>query len=253
MEEIIKRIFEYIIEERELPEDLLYVFSKETTKIIQSREVASIPKLFWELENYVGTFWRGGRLNYVEKPYIIYQMGRLLSFTNMICMMADEKEKELSIEDYAIQWQDQYLVFKFVHEQKGITHQALAKAANISPSNLSQFMIKVKWDGFFNCRLMGQEKHYYLTNYGEQLYEFMEKKTVEESPLFLAAGYRMRVIKKYAKQFDSDNMTNQEKNNNWWISLFKRNENSLNIDDEENEICKALVEWKSLKEISLNY
>lgn len=223
MEKIIEHILKYIMEERELPEEFLYAFSQETEKIVRSRQIESIPELFWELENYVGMFWRGEKFNYVEKPYIIYQMGRLLSFTNMICMVADEKEKELSIEDYAIQWRDRYSVFKFIHEQKGITHKALAKAVNMSPSSLSQFMTKVKWEGFFACRLMGREKHYYLTDYGEQLYEFMKQQEDKFSSSSKIVNMRKRKL-----QYNGDNMMNQEKDNNANIMYYKEKEWKFN-------------------------
>lgn len=175
MKELAEQILDYIMENREVPEDLLYEFSKETLRIIQSRQTTSIPDTFWDLENYVETFWRCSEFTQAENSYFVHQMGQLLSFTNLISIMDDEEQRELSIEDYAEQWRDRYLVFDYIHRHRGITHKTLAEASGMSVSALSQFINKVKWTGVFNCRSMGREKHYYLTEYGEQVYEYMKK------------------------------------------------------------------------------
>lgn len=205
MKELARHILDYIIEDSEVPEDLLYEFSKETLRIIQNRQTTSLPDTFWELENYVETFWRNSEFTHIENPCVLYQMGRLLSSTNLISMMADEEERELSIEDYAEQWRNRYIVFHCIHRQKGITHKMLAEASNMSISALSQFVNKVKWTGVFNCRVMGREKHYYLTEYGEQIYDYMRRKAEKENPWKINI-YNFKVSEsKFKKFLDTDN------------------------------------------------
>lgn len=176
MRELINLISEYIYDAAEIPEDLLYEFSKKTAKIIRNLCTEAIPDEFWELENYVEAYWRGHKYLKSEDAIQIYQMGQLLSFTNMLSMLSEEKEKEISIEDYAVQLKDKYPIFSKIHEIPGITHKELADAVDMSVSSLSQFITKYKWNGFFQSRAMGREKHYYLTKYGQQLYSVMKDK-----------------------------------------------------------------------------
>lgn len=176
MRELINLISEYVYDAAEIPEDLLYEFSKKTAKIIRNLCTEAIPDEFWELENYVEAYWRGHKYLKSEDAIQIYQMGQLLSFTNMLSMLSGEKEKEISIEDYAVQLKDKYPIFSKIHEIPGITHKELADAVDMSVSSLSQFITKYKWNGFFQSRAMGREKHYYLTKYGQQLYSVMKDK-----------------------------------------------------------------------------
>ncbi len=176
MRELINLISEYVYDAAEIPEDLLYEFSKKTAKIIRNLCTEAIPDEFWELENYVEAYWRGHKYLKSEDAIQIYQMGQLLSFTNMLSMLSEEKEKEISIEDYAVQLKDKYPIFSKIHEIPGITHKELADAVDMSVSSLSQFITKYKWNGFFQSRAMGREKHYYLTKHGQQLYYTMKDK-----------------------------------------------------------------------------
>lgn len=178
MKKLAEHILEYVLEGSELPEDLIYEFAREILKIIKNGQILSISDEFWELENYVETFWRNEEFIKTKNFYIVYQMGQLLSLTSMISMIDDEEKRDLSVKDYAIQWKDYYSVFQRIHENRGITHKELAAASGMSISTLSQFINGVKWTGVFNCRLMGHEKYYYLTEYGERVYEVMKKNDV---------------------------------------------------------------------------
>jgi len=95
MRELINLISEYVFDAAEIPEDLLYEFYKKTAKIIRSLCTEAIPDEFWELENYVESYWRGHKYLKSEDAIQIYQMGQLLSFTNMLSMLSEEKEKEI--------------------------------------------------------------------------------------------------------------------------------------------------------------
>ncbi len=174
MKEMVNSILECILDARKIPEEMLYEFSKMATKIVQNGCTEVIPEEFWELESYVQTYWRGEKYLKSDDAVQIYQMGRLLSFTNMLAMLAEHKEKEVSIEDYVVQLKDKYIIFKEIQNRPGITHKELADVAGMSVSSLSQFVNKYKLHGFFRGRTMGREKHYYLTDYGQQLYSAMK-------------------------------------------------------------------------------
>lgn len=176
MRELINLISEYVFDAAEIPESLLYEFSKKAMKVIQNRCVEAIPEEFWELEGYVESYWRGHKYTQSEDTLRIFQMGQLLSFTNMLSILSEETEKEISIEEYAVQLKEKYPIFKEIHEKPGITHKELADAIGMSVSSLSQFVTKYKWNGFFQSRAMGREKHYYLTKHGQQLYCTMKDK-----------------------------------------------------------------------------
>lgn len=176
MVEVVRIISEYVFEDRQIPEDLMYEFSKETAKIVRSGCTEVISEEFWELEHYIEAYWRGRKYMQSDDKARVYQMGQLLSFTNMICMLVEQQEKEVSIDDYAVRFKDRFLVFKGMFECPGITHKELADTAGLSVSSLSQFINKYKCDGFFLSRSMGREKHYYLTEYGEKLYSVMKLK-----------------------------------------------------------------------------
>lgn len=174
MRELINVLLEKVWSNSEIPEELLYEFSKETMTIVMRRSTTDVPENFLELERYVELFWRGKGYKSTSDPGIIYQMGRLLSYTNMLSMLMEEHEKSTSLEDYAKIYRRWYKIFKGVYEEKGITHNKLSEEADMSVSSLSQFMGRVKPEGFFTYRMMGREKHYYLTEYGQSLYLHME-------------------------------------------------------------------------------
>lgn len=255
-----EQILGYTVEEHEIPTELIYAFSKETLKIIQSRQVSSLPDSYWELQNYVETFWRGRRFEYTENSYIVYQMGQLLSFTNMICIMAKEQEKASTMEDYAEQWQDRYCIFKYIHEQKGITHKVLAGKANISVSNLSQFMNKVKWEGFFYCRFMGREKHYYLTEYGEKLYQLMalnNKNHLESEKTGSTVMEKIPKDNNETDKLDKNLSKNVGENKPMRFYIFPDNQllnknQCLDVENEETNICRNTKMLNQLSTIFQN-
>lgn len=172
MERLTRKILEGLRAERVIPEELLYEFTVETIRIVQTRQMEQLPPVFWELEQYVESFWRARRFDRIQDERL-YEMGRLLSITNMIAMVDEEEEKRQSLSEYASKFSDWYLVFKGMHDIPGITHKKLAVAGNKSESSLSQFMNKNQWEGLYIYRRLGREKNYYLTELGEQLYELM--------------------------------------------------------------------------------
>lgn len=173
MEKTINMISEYVFEGKEVPEELLYEFSEEVTRIIEGRGLEDIPDEFWKLENYVELYWRGGKFAYEEDPARVFQMGQLLSYTNLINIWFEKMEKDISLEEYARIYGDKYLFFKSIHDEYGITHKELASKLQMSTSALSQFVNRIKGKGFFISRAMGREKHYYLTDKGEKLLKIM--------------------------------------------------------------------------------
>lgn len=187
MRELVNLIFKFVLEAKEIPEELLYEFSKQTAEIVQNGCTEIIPKEFWELESYVDAYWRGHQYIKSDNNIQIYQMGQLLSFTNMLSMLAEEMEKESSIEDYAARLKDGYGAIKEIQEHPGITRKELEQTAGMNGPSLAQLINELKWNGFLQPRSMGQEKHYYLTKHGQQLCSAMEVKYEKPmSPCFMA-------------------------------------------------------------------
>ncbi len=173
MKELVQRILNYLLEDKKIPEELIYQLSKSTVKIVENHCTEMIPEEFWELDSFVEAYWRTESYEKSKNMILVYQMGQLLSFTNMLSMLAEKQEKENSIEDYAIQLKDKYVIFQQIDRNPGITHKELAKRAELSVSSLSQFLSKCNEHGFIQRRVMGSEKHYYLTPYGKRLYSVM--------------------------------------------------------------------------------
>ncbi len=175
MRELIEVLLEKVWNSSEIPEELLYELSKEAMTIVMKRSIDEVPDNFWELKRCVELFWRRKEYKCTNDPSIIYQMGRLLSYTNMLVMLIEEQEESISLEEYAKSYRKWYKVFKGVYEEKGITHNKLSEESDMSVSSLSQFMGRAKPEGFFTYRMMGREKHYYLTEYGKRLYLYMKE------------------------------------------------------------------------------
>lgn len=181
MKKLIEIIYnKYLLNGKEIPEDLLFEFSQDTIKIIQNKAAGDIPPEFWNFQHYVEMFWRGRKYEQGRNPALVYQMGQLLAYTGMLRDVADENEKVLSIEEYAGRWEDKYLVYKGIHDEPGINHKRLAAVSDLSVSSLSQFAAKTKWDGYFICRTAGREKYYYLTEEGERLYRLLNSRIKEK-------------------------------------------------------------------------
>lgn len=173
MKKLVQMILNYLLENKEIPEELIYELSKTTVKIVENHCMEMIPQEFWELDSFVEAYWRAESYTKSNDMAFVYQMGQLFSFTNMLSTLAEKQEKENSIEDYAIQLKDKYAIFQQIDRNPGITHKELAQRAGMSVSSLSQFLNRYKEHGFIQRRSMGREKHYYLTAYGERLYSAM--------------------------------------------------------------------------------
>ena len=173
MKKLVQMILNYLLENKQIPEELIYELSKTTVKIVENHCMEMIPQEFWELDSFVEAYWRAESYTKSNDMAFVYQMGQLFSFTNMLSTLAEKQEKENSIEDYAIQLKDKYAIFQQIDRNPGITHKELAQRAGMSVSSLSQFLNRYKEHGFIQRRSMGREKHYYLTAYGERLYSAM--------------------------------------------------------------------------------
>lgn len=180
MKNLIEIIYNYLLNNKTIPDELIYEFSQDTKEIIRNNAALDIPSEFWSFQNYIEMFWRGRKYETEKNTALIYQMGQLLSYVNMIRDIADEDEKTLSLDEYARHWANKYLVFKGIHDEYGINHKKLAEVSKLTPSALSQFIAKTKWDGYFTYRNIGREKYYYLTEQGEKLYELMREKQTKE-------------------------------------------------------------------------
>lgn len=173
MDKLISRILDCLWDELRIPEDLLYEFTVKTTKMIQSRCIKTLPTEFWELERFVELYWRAQAFE--EKNTVhVYEMGRLLSLTNMLGMIAEQEEKRRSLDEYAIQFREWYPVFKEIHDMPGITHEELKKVIRKSDLYFAKFINKNQREDFCIYHRFGQEKCYYLTTWGEQLYVLMK-------------------------------------------------------------------------------
>lgn len=172
MEKLVDRILDCVWAENDIPEELLYEFTSKAIRMVQLRSLEQLPESYRELEHYVDSFWRAQRFETVDATRV-YEMGRLLSLTNMLGMVAEQETEEQSLHEYAAKFRDWYLVFKGIYDTPGVTHKRLAKYARKSDSSLSQFINKNQWSGFYLCRRFGREKYYYLTELGEKLYEVM--------------------------------------------------------------------------------
>lgn len=175
MKEMIKLLSDNL-EKKYIPDDLLYEFSQDVIQFIRNSDTEQIPDAFWDFQYKVELYWRGQRFCDEMNSEFCFQMGQILSYVNMIKMVFESVEKEISIEEYAESLKEKYLFFQYIHNEKGITHKLLAEKLKMSPSALSQFTTKIHDVGFFMARVMGREKHYYLTERGEKLYELMSEK-----------------------------------------------------------------------------
>lgn len=180
MKRIVKTIYNYVLEKKKIPEDFLYEFSQNIIKIVQSGNVQELPPEFEELQNYVEMYWRGRKYEREENPIRIYQLGQLLSYVNLIRDVIDSNKDKVSMTEYAVRWDNRFLVFQGMYDKPGITHKQLARISKMSPSALSQFMDKTKWDGYYTYRIVGREKYYYLTPKGNELYALFCKERKEE-------------------------------------------------------------------------
>ncbi len=174
MRELVRLILDCLLEVREIPEELLYELSKTTVMIVEQRCMEEIPEEFWELESYVEAYWRGEKYKKTDDMVRVYQMGQLLSFTNMLCMLTEQQEKERLIDDYAVRSKDSYHIFEEIYVKPGIAHKDLAIIAGLDTVSLTQFLNEYKLNGFIQSRSMGCEKHYYLTDHGKKLYSVMK-------------------------------------------------------------------------------
>lgn len=180
MKRLIEIIYNNLLNGKTIPDEIIYEFSQETKEIVRNRAVVDIPSEFWNFQNYIEMFWRGRKYETADNTALIYQMGQLLSYVNMIRDIADEDERVLSLDEYVNHWEKKYPVFKGIHDESGINHKKLAEVSGLTPSALSQFIAKTKWDGFFIFRNVGREKYYYLTEEGEKLYELMKERQTKE-------------------------------------------------------------------------
>lgn len=176
MEKIVNIISEYVYAQKEIPDDLMSEFSSEMIQIIEGQCTEEIPDAIWNLENYVKLYWRGSKYVHEECPARIFQLGQLLSYMNMIRQHFERIDEDISLEEYANTYRDKYLFFKSIHDRAGITHKDLAKLVHTSISSMSQFVSKIAGTGFIVTRVMGREKHYYLTDKGETLLDLLEER-----------------------------------------------------------------------------
>lgn len=199
MERLARMILDNLREGNAIPEDLLYELTTEAMKVVQTRQIEQLSPEFWELEQYVESFWRAQLFQTVQGMRS-YEMGRLLSLTNMIAMVAEEEEKRQSLNEYALKFSDWYPVFKGMYDTPGITHKKLALTAGKSDSSLSQFMNKNQWEGLYIYRRFGREKNYYLTELGQRLYELMKdnqpRPTEEKYARFLGVKNNIEELEK---------------------------------------------------------
>lgn len=180
MQKLVKCIYDCVMSAKEIPEDLLYEFSQTTIKIVQSGNVQELPEKFEDLQNYVEMFWRGKKYEREKNPARIFQLGQLLSYFNLIRDAADDQKNRKLMEDYIRRWNRKFRIFWGMHDQPGIMHKKLAAFSGISPSELSQFITKTMWDGYYTYRITGREKYYYLTPRGEELFALFQKKREKE-------------------------------------------------------------------------
>ena len=173
MDRLLRTLLKYLRECMVIPEEWLYEFTVATREMIQTMQVEQLPFEYSELERYVESYWRAKSF-VSNQEEILYEMGRLLSLTSLLSLEKEEEKKRSSLNEYAEQYKDWYKVFAEIHENAGITHKQLARRAEKSESSLSQFMNKNQWKGIYIYRRFGREKSYYLTEYGEQLYEVMK-------------------------------------------------------------------------------
>ncbi len=176
MKQLITIISNYIFEKEPVPDEYLYELSTEITSMIELSDTERISNEFWQLANYVELYWRGQKYTCDDNPERIYQMGQLLSITKMVHIWYDRIEKNTSLKEYARIMNHKYSFFKSIHDESGITHKELANKMHTSVSSLSQFVNKIQGNGFFISRPMGREKHYYLTQKGEKIYELITKR-----------------------------------------------------------------------------
>lgn len=176
MKQLITIISNYIFQKEPVPDEYLYELSTKITSMIELSETERISNEFWQLANYIELYWRGQKYTCDDNPERIYQMGQLLSITKMVHIWYDRIEKNTSLNEYARIMNHKYSFFKSIHDESGITHKELAAKMHTSVSSLSQFVNKIQGNGFFISRPMGREKHYYLTQKGEKIYELITKR-----------------------------------------------------------------------------
>ena len=90
-------ILNYLLENKEIPEELIYELSKTTVKIVENHCMEMIPQEFWELDSFVEAYWRAESYTKSNDMAFVYQMGQLFSFTNMLSTLAEKQEKEKTL------------------------------------------------------------------------------------------------------------------------------------------------------------
>lgn len=235
MKQLINIISNYIFKREAIPDEYLYEFCKEITSAIELSDTECIPNEFWQLANYVELYWRGQKYSYDDNPERIYQMGQLLSFTKMISIWFDRIEKNTSLNEYALIMNNKYSFFKSIHDEPGITHKKLASKMHTSISSLSQFVNKIQGIGFFISRPMGREKHYYLTQKGEKIYELITKNQSTPVPKSLKQEYLVQ----YSNQ-------NKQFNYSYLYKLYNHTSN-INI-----EVGIEFIENTDIKKIIIS-
>lgn len=97
MEKLISILYECVINNQEVSEDLLYELEQDVICVVRNQNTTQISRNFWDLQHYIEMYWRGRKYTRERNKKYLYQMGQLLAYTNMVRDIVDIKENESDI------------------------------------------------------------------------------------------------------------------------------------------------------------
>ena len=168
-------ILKYLQSNEIIPDNIMYLFYSKTMIVVQEKAYDALTEHAKDFCLYMSNLRNSHMYLDLNKPAFVFQLGELNTCARMLDNLFEEKETEHRIVINSKLLFNKFLFFKFISENPGIKHTALAKEMGTSKSNLSQFVSRIQGYCYHYERKAGREKYYYLTKTGSQLLEQMKQ------------------------------------------------------------------------------
>lgn len=177
----IDKMMDYLQNDSLIPEDFMHLFYFKIMKAFTEKAYDSISDHAKIFCLYMSHVWSSQIfMESTSNPALIFQLGELHTCAKVLDDFFSEKEKENNIEENSIRFFNRKRFFEYIANNPGIKHSDLASKMDISLSNLSQFVSKIKGYKYHIERVCGREKYYYLTKTGIALLKRMEEMEKEK-------------------------------------------------------------------------
>lgn len=187
------RILNKLKQQREIREEQISLFLKLSLKIIDSTEELELPRSFYLLKENVYKCWLYEEIGELDANQA-FVYGNLWGALKLIDFAKKSRENRKVLDSLACQYEKNSYVFQIMNDNPGIKHKDLAELSNKTPSELSQFLSKIKEEQLFYDVRLGREKYYYLEERGISLLNKM-KKQAEDKLNYSIQSYYWNTIK----------------------------------------------------------